>query len=119
MRSGCGSKTTNPQISVITQTGWRAVGAATIGFSALMAWYGPYWTLLRQSVFYFCLYWGTLVVLLIVSVYIAVLDMRYNYLRYTIARREAFRETLGSEEFRKALQQGQKHRENTKKAKLN
>lgn len=48
-------------------------------------------------------YWGSFFLLLLISVYIAFVDIRYVHLRYQLEQRKLFQETLGDEVFRKAL----------------
>ena len=43
-------------------------------------------------------YWAVFVLLLFVTLYIAVLDLRFIRLRYVVERRELFSRSLGAEE---------------------
>jgi len=82
---------------------WRILCACTTAGAAFMAWNGAQLPLAQLSPQYLVLYWGSFFVLLLVSVYIAFVDIRYIHLRYQLEQRELFRETLGDETFRKAL----------------
>ena len=55
----------------------------------------------------FVIYWGIVVVLLVVAVYCALIDLRYVRAQYAVAKRDMFRETLGEESFRKDLRAAQ------------
>jgi len=68
-----------------------------------MAWYGAESGFFVQTPLYCFLYWGIFVVLLAVSFYVVVLDVRYIRLLYALEKRELFLQTLGDEEFRKHL----------------
>ena len=88
----------------ITQTKWRRVGAVCIGLCALMAWLGEDdLRTLNQPWWYIAGYWGLCLLFLLVSLYVVVLDIRYIRMMYAIERREVFRQTLGSKEFREEL----------------
>jgi hypothetical protein len=73
-----------------------------------MAYGGVRWTALRESLALFCAYWGFFLICLLVALYCAILDWRYIHVQYTIARRELFRETLGDEAFRRALNEAER-----------
>jgi len=91
---------------MLTQSGWRKIGATTIVCSALMAWFGTRPGAFEESALYLIVYWAIFVVLLLCSLFIAVLDIQYIRMQYAIGKRELFRQTLGSEELRKALRKG-------------
>jgi len=48
-------------------------------------------------------YWGLFLLSLLVTFYMVLLDFRYIRLMYIQGEKELFEETLGSEEFRRAL----------------
>jgi hypothetical protein len=87
----------------ITQTRWRAVGAVTTACAAGMAWYGAASRFFVESLVQFILYWGVFLALLVISLFIVALDIRYTILQYRLSERELFHETLGDEQFRKTL----------------
>lgn len=76
-----------------------------------MAWYGVHARLFSGPLLFLVLYWGAFVLLLAVTFYTVLLDVRYIKLQYSLEKRELFRETLGDETFRKALIKGQKRQE--------
>jgi len=96
---------------MLTQRRWRTIGTITLGASAAMAAIGA-----RYGFFRHCSpttrlgYWILLLLLLLVSVYIALLDLRYIRMRYAMEKREVFRRTLGEESFRKELRNAQETR---------
>jgi predicted Holliday junction resolvase-like endonuclease len=56
----------------------------------------------------FLSYWAVFLALVVITLYIVVLDIRYIHLQYTISRRELFRQTWEDESFRKALIEAQR-----------
>ena len=50
-------------------------------------------------------YWGVFLVALLVALYMALIDLRYIRLQYSLGEKELFEETLGSEELRTALRE--------------
>ncbi|MBL7644575.1 MAG: hypothetical protein JNK74_00155 [Candidatus Hydrogenedentes bacterium] len=52
-------------------------------------------------------YWGLFLVSLLVALYMALLDLRYIRMQYSLGEKELFEDTLGSEEFRAALRKAQ------------
>ena len=87
----------------ITQGTWRKAGAAAVGAAAFLAWFGSDSPFVRQSVWHQLLFWGLCFGLVAVALYTVILDLRYIRLQYAIARRAAFEQTIGSEDFRKEL----------------
>ena len=81
--------------------------AGTMTLAGLMAWYGCDAPILRTSLRYFSIYWGVFILLLLLSLYFIVLDLRFIHVQYLIARRDLLRETLEDETFRKTLIQAQ------------
>ncbi len=88
---------------MITQTKWRIAGLAILACSAAMAWYGVETLREPHSTMYWLIYWGIFLGLIMAAFYVVLLDIRYIRMQYAIGQREAFRSTLGNEEFRKAL----------------
>ena len=91
----------------LTQERWRIAGGICLGGAALMAVLGVKVSALRylftESVPLFVLYWAGFLVLLFLSLFIALLDFRYIRLQYTVAKRDLFKQTLGDEALREAL----------------
>ena len=48
-------------------------------------------------------YWGVFLITLLVALYMALIDLRYVRLQYSLGEKELFEETVGSEELRSAL----------------
>ncbi len=92
---------------MLNQNLWRVVGGVCVALCALMAWYGTENLRLEHSPVYLAVYWGIFFLLLVVTLYIVFLDIRYIRLQYTLGERDVFENTLGSEEFRKALREAQ------------
>ncbi len=88
---------------MITQHKWRLAGLAILACSAGMAWYGVETLRDPHSLMYWLVYWGLFLGLIVAAFYIVLLDIRYIRLQYALGRREAFRSTIGSEEFRRKL----------------
>lgn len=73
-----------------------------------MAWYGAdHLFFMRESALICLAYWATLIVLIVITLYIVKLDIRYTYLKYAIGQRDLFRQTWEDESFRKALIEAQ------------
>lgn len=68
-----------------------------------MAWWGPHTVVWMQSPITFFGYWGLLMLLLAITLYIVVLDIRYIRLQYLLGQRDLLRQTLEDEAFRRAL----------------
>ncbi len=92
---------------MLTQRRWRIVGAVCLAACAFMAWYGVRFEALRQSPAVFLGYWGLFLVLFLIVMYCVILDLRYIKAEHAIMQRQVFRETLGDEEFRRALKAAQ------------
>jgi len=101
----------------LNQSTWRRAGAATIALAALMAVYAVVGGVLRDSVIHlarlfsdrvpaetipeisilFCsLYWIFVVLLLLASLYMAILDIRFIRLHFTLGKQALMKESLGS-----------------------
>ena len=106
----------------ITQARWRALGAVTVGASALMALYAALSNILRDTVIHIAtlsglepeleattsvpvlvVYWGVFGLLIAVSIFLAIVDLRYIRLQYLVEKREIFGRTVGDETFRRSL----------------
>lgn len=106
----------SPETSpVLTQAGWRKMGAVTLGSSALMAWYAAVSGVLRQTVAHaaallseeaavtsdgpsglFCLaYWCVFFLLIAATMYVAILDVRFIRLQFLLEQRQVFDRTFG------------------------
>lgn len=70
-----------------------------------MAWSGTRPGVTSLEPVYQIAYWGLFLVALLVALYMALLDLRYIRMQYTLGEKELFEDTLGSEEFRTALRQ--------------
>ena len=86
---------------MFTQRNWRIAGAIAITICALMAVFGT--RIAFQSLFNFAVYWTVCLMLLMVTLYIALIDIKYIRVEQAIAHRELFRETVGDEDFQKKL----------------
>ncbi|HUW60800.1 MAG TPA: hypothetical protein VMZ06_07305 [Candidatus Bathyarchaeia archaeon] len=103
-KSASGSPNGNPPGSpILSQRQWRKAGLGAIAACALLAWVGAKAHFFLDSPILCILYWGVFVVLMALTFFIVWLDIRYIRLQYALERRNVFRETLGDEEFRKAL----------------
>ena len=88
---------------MISQTRVRIAGVVTLGACALMAWSGVRMEALRESTPLFWAYWAVFLLLLLLTFYIVLIDIRYIRLRHATALRDAFHETLGDQDFRTTL----------------
>ncbi len=68
-----------------------------------MAWSGTRPGVTSLEPVYQIAYWGLFLVSLLVALYMALLDLRYTRMQYSLGEKELFEDTLGSEEFRTAL----------------
>lgn len=68
-----------------------------------MAWSGTRPGVTSLDPVYQIAYWGLFLLSLLVALYMALLDLRYIRMQYSLGEKELFEETLGSEEFRTAL----------------
>jgi len=85
------------------QTQWRVVCALTTAGAGLMTWYGmtagPYF----GSPLLTLIFWSIVIALIAATFFLVMLDVRFIRLRYALERQKLFKETLGSEDFRRAL----------------
>jgi TRAP-type C4-dicarboxylate transport system permease small subunit len=92
----------------IQQKHWRIGGLLCLGGCAALAYGGtviawptwPVWAMLT--------YWGLFLLLLLLTFYTALLDIRFIRAEYAVMKRELFKQTLGDEELRKALIEGER-----------
>ncbi len=75
-----------------------------------MAWSGTRPGVTSLEPVYQIAYWGLFLVSLLVALYMALLDLRYIRMQYTLGEKELFEDTLGSEEFRTALREARTRR---------
>ncbi len=68
-----------------------------------MAWFGAEHRFLIDSLSGFVCYWAVFLALVVTTLYIVMLDIRYIHLQYKIGQRDLFRQTWEDEAFRKAL----------------
>lgn len=92
------------------QKKWRITGAAAVLVAAIMAWYGASSLQSTLSPLYLFLYWSVFLVCLIVAFYCVLLDIRFIRLQFALDRQRIFRETVGNQEFRRALNAAQAQR---------
>lgn len=83
----------------------------TLGICGVMAWYGARPGVTNLDWPHLAVYWGVFLLSLLVTVYMVLLDLRYIRLLYLQGEKKLFEETLGSEEFRRALRQRQTDRQ--------
>jgi len=73
-----------------------------------MALYGVNLKAAEMSPWLFLAYWAVFLLLFLVMLYCVLLDLRFIRAERAIMERELFRETLGDEEFRRALREAQR-----------
>lgn len=103
---------------MLTQSVWRRYAAFTLAGAAAMALYAAVSGILRGTVYLlvslfseadveraqigsgwvYLAYWALFALLLLATLYISVLDLRFIRLRYVAQRRELFSHTLGTGE---------------------
>jgi len=100
---------------VVKQIHWRIGAAFALFVCAMMAMLGVEWEalrlFLRQSVWFFLGYWSLFFFSLFAALYIALIDIRYIRLQYYAEKRAIFRETLGDELLRNALNEALRKRQ--------
>lgn len=92
------------------QKHWRIAGGITLGLSIVMALIGVNWTTLKDSPGVFFFFWGSVFGLLGITLLIAFIDLRYVRLQFQAGQRDAFKSTLGDENFRVALKRAQEEK---------
>ncbi|MBI2425339.1 MAG: hypothetical protein HYV27_21110 [Candidatus Hydrogenedentes bacterium] len=104
-----GSGTTaNAAFAWLNQRTWRSIGSVSLLLSAGMAWWGIDHLPKDLPMVYFGVYWAIDLLALLVACYMALLDMRYLRLQFALEERKLFRDALGDEAIRRAIQE---HRE--------
>lgn len=68
-----------------------------------MAWYGTRSGFGEYGLRVLMIYWGIFALLLLTTLYLALLDIRYTLLEFKLGERELFEDTLGDETFRREL----------------
>ena len=68
-----------------------------------MAWCGTRSAITGLDPVYQFAYWGVFLAALLVALYMALLDLRYVRMQYSLGEKELFEDTLGSEDFRTVL----------------
>ena len=109
------------------QKAWRRVASVSLLLSAAMAVFGVTSSLVRDTLIHMAtrssdgaseltatipawacaLYWVVLAVLLLVTSYIALLDMRFIRLQFALEKRALLEQSWGDEEFRDMLRKAQ------------
>lgn len=70
-----------------------------------MAWGGTKGGVTSLAPFAQLAYWGAFLIALLIALYMALIDLRYTRMQYSMGEKELFEETLGSEELRTALRE--------------
>ena len=71
-----------------------------------MAWYGTRPGFSEIGLRASLIYWGVFLLFLLVTLYLALLDIRYNLLKFKLGERALFEDTIGNEDLRKELSDG-------------
>ncbi len=71
-----------------------------------MTWYGTHYGPLMGNVLVTAVYWGIVIFLIAATFFLVLLDIRFIRLQYALERRNLYKETLGSEQFRDSLMKG-------------
>jgi hypothetical protein len=90
------------------QTRWRLACSGFLAGAGLLAWYGVSHKFMTETRPVFIAYWGAFLFCVVMAVVLVFVDIRFIRLHYVLAKRELYRQTLGDEQFRKALLGGQK-----------
>ncbi len=93
---------------------WRITGAVCIVCAAALAVVGARVDWQSANLLFIIGYWSIFLAALLSAIYCAIIDIRYISLEFTADQREAFRETLGNEEFRRALREAQENQDQDK-----
>jgi hypothetical protein len=99
---------------MLNQKTWRTVGAVALGCCALLAWFAGDFFRQGISLQRVAVYGGSIALLLLVVLYAVVLDIRFIQLQYKVGKRDLFKETIGSEELRREIRQGQEQHRGAK-----
>lgn len=93
------------------QTRWRLACSGFLACAGVLAWYGADRKFMTETPPVFIAYWGAFLFCVVMAIVLVFVDIRFVRLHYVLAKRELYRQTLGDEEFRKALLGGQKPKE--------
>ncbi len=106
----------------LTQRTWRIVGMASLVLAGVMSIHAVQSGFLGQTIRHVVylmdsdavrapsssglahfIYWSIFLLLILTTLYMAVIDLRYIRLQYIAGKRDAFGRTLGDKEFRKSI----------------
>ena len=90
---------------MITQKHWRVTGGVSIACCALLAFWGSHIAFGKESILFISGYWLLLLACLLVSLYCALLDLRYIRAQYAVMRRDLFEDTLGKGALQRAIEE--------------
>lgn len=93
------------------QMRWRLAGLGALALAAVMAWYGVEMGFLFSAKWLTAAYWGFFLFLLITAFYCVLLDLRFIRLQFAAGERQLFKETFGTEEFRRLVAQELKEKQ--------
>lgn len=113
MKKEFGSPITKQRTTFLSQRQWRAAGVVTLAGSAVMAWYGTRSGFAEYGLRVLLIYWGLFALLLLTTLYMALLDIRYTLLQFKLGERELFDKTLGDEAFRRELRGPNRQRDDS------
>jgi len=88
------------------QIHWRIAGGLALFASIVMILIGMGTESLKESPQTFLIYWGLVFFLLVFAIYCALVDFRFIRVQYTVEQRDLFHATLGAEEFRRQIREG-------------
>lgn len=91
--------------TIVNQRTWRTIGVVALALCCMLAWYGVKPGVTSQPLQILAVYWGVFLLSLLITLYMVLLDLRYIRLLYLQEEKELFEDTLGSEEFRRALRE--------------
>ena len=89
------------------QAQWRLVGGICLACCGGMALFGVKLKASVVSPWVFLGYWTLFLLLFLVTLFCVLIDLRYIRAERAIMERNVFMETLGDEEFRRALREAQ------------
>ncbi len=89
------------------QAHWRLVGGICLACCGAMVLFGVKLKASVVSPWLFLGYWGLFLLLFLVVLFCVLVDLRFIRAERTIMERDVFMETLGDEEFRRALREAQ------------
>ncbi|MCK5862537.1 MAG: hypothetical protein KAH38_08635 [Candidatus Hydrogenedentes bacterium] len=83
---------------------WRIIGGICLTLCVTMAIMSTRLATPDINPWVLLAYWGLFLVLLLTTLYTAILDFRYTRMRYKMTEREMFHDTFMTPEFRKAIE---------------